>query len=161
MCYRVWKYCQFWGMNHMLRPECVNRSHVAYTYPKIGMKKRIELMTVKRRVIQRAASILLVCMWACKHQRGLLNTLNWGQNGCHFEDNIFICILLYENVWILIKISLKFDFKGPINNIPALFQIMAWLRSGNKPYLNQLEWAASNGNRYPPYPQVMATAISQ
>ena len=25
----------------------------------------------------------------------------------------------------------------------------------------ELEWAASNGNRYPPYPQVMATAISQ
>ena len=25
----------------------------------------------------------------------------------------------------------------------------------------QLDWAASNGNRYPPYPQVMATAISQ
>ena len=26
---------------------------------------------------------------------------------------------------------------------------------------NKLEWAASNGNRYPPYPQLMATAISQ
>ena len=26
---------------------------------------------------------------------------------------------------------------------------------------SQLEWAASNGNRYLPYPQVMATAISQ
>ena len=26
---------------------------------------------------------------------------------------------------------------------------------------HELEWAASNGNRYPPYPQVMATAISQ
>ena len=25
----------------------------------------------------------------------------------------------------------------------------------------QLEWAASNGNRYPPYPQLMATAISK
>ena len=25
----------------------------------------------------------------------------------------------------------------------------------------ELECAASNGNRYPPYPQVMATAISQ
>ena len=25
----------------------------------------------------------------------------------------------------------------------------------------KLECAASNGNRYPPYPQVMATAISQ
>ena len=28
-------------------------------------------------------------------------------------------------------------------------------------YHLKLEWAASNGNRYPPYPQVMATAISQ
>ena len=27
--------------------------------------------------------------------------------------------------------------------------------------IHKLEWAASNGNRYPPYPQVMATAISQ
>ena len=27
--------------------------------------------------------------------------------------------------------------------------------------LSKLEYAASNGNRYPPYPQVMATAISQ
>ena len=27
--------------------------------------------------------------------------------------------------------------------------------------LIELECAASNGNRYPPYPQVMATAISQ
>ena len=28
-------------------------------------------------------------------------------------------------------------------------------------YREQLECAASNGNRYPAYPQVMATAISQ
>ena len=28
-------------------------------------------------------------------------------------------------------------------------------------YHIELECAASNGNRYPPYPQVMATAISQ
>ena len=28
-------------------------------------------------------------------------------------------------------------------------------------HLEKLECAASNGNRYPPYPQVMATAISQ
>ena len=27
--------------------------------------------------------------------------------------------------------------------------------------IKKLECAASNGNRYPPYPQVMATAISQ
>ena len=28
-------------------------------------------------------------------------------------------------------------------------------------FMIKLECAASNGNRYPPYPQVMATAISQ
>ena len=31
------------------------------------------------------------------------------------------------------KISLKFVSKGPINNIPALVQIMAWPRPGDKP----------------------------
>ena len=34
--------------------------------------------------------------------------------------------------WIPIKISLKFVPKGPINNIPALVQIMAWRRTGDK-----------------------------
>ena len=38
-----------------------------------------------------------------------------------------------ENVWIAITISLKFVSKGLINNIPALVQIMAWRRSGDKP----------------------------
>ena len=36
-------------------------------------------------------------------------------------------------VWIPIKISLKFVRRGPINNNPALVQIMAWPRSGDKP----------------------------
>ena len=31
------------------------------------------------------------------------------------------------------KFSLKFIPKGPINNIPALVQIMAWRRLGDKP----------------------------
>ena len=35
--------------------------------------------------------------------------------------------------WIPIKISLKFVLKGSINNIPALVQIMAWRRPGDKP----------------------------
>ena len=35
----------------------------------------------------------------------------------------------FENVWISIKISLKFVPKDPINNIPALVQIMAWAPS--------------------------------
>ena len=62
-----------------------------------------------------------------------LNTLRPRQNGRHFPDAIFQCIFLNENVWILLKISLKFVPKGPINNIPALVQIMAWRRPGDKP----------------------------
>ena len=61
-----------------------------------------------------------------------VNTLRPRQNGCRFADDIFKRIFLNENVWILIKISLKFVPKGPINNNPALVQIMAWRRSGNK-----------------------------
>ena len=37
------------------------------------------------------------------------------------------------NVWIPIKISLKFVPLVPINNIAALVQIMAWRRPGDKP----------------------------
>ena len=42
-------------------------------------------------------------------------------------------ILLIENVGISIKILRKFVPKGPINNITALVQIMAWRQTGNKP----------------------------
>ena len=34
---------------------------------------------------------------------------------------------------ISIRISLKYVRKGPIANIPALVQIMAWRRIGDKP----------------------------
>ena len=61
------------------------------------------------------------------------NTLRLRQNGRHFADDVFTCIFLYENVWIPIKISLKFVHKCPINNIPSLVQIMVWRRPGNKP----------------------------
>ena len=63
----------------------------------------------------------------------LLNTLRPRQDGRHFPDDIFKCIFFNENVWISIKISLKFVPKGPINNIPSLVQIMAWRRPGDKP----------------------------
>ena len=62
-----------------------------------------------------------------------VNTLRPGQNGRHFADDIFKCVLLNENVWITINKSLKFVPKGPINNIPELFQIMASHRPGDKP----------------------------
>ena len=54
---------------------------------------------------------------------GFVNTLRLRQNGRRdFPDDIFKCIFLNENVWISIKISLKFVPKDPINNIPALIR---------------------------------------
>ena len=63
----------------------------------------------------------------------IFNTLRPRQNGWHFADDIFKRIFFNKNVWISIKISLKFVSKGLINNIPALVQIMAWRRPGAKP----------------------------
>ena len=62
-----------------------------------------------------------------------INTMRPRQNGRHFPDDIFKCIFLNENVEISIKISLKFVPKGPNNNNPALIQIMACRRPGDKP----------------------------
>ena len=61
------------------------------------------------------------------------NTLRPRQNGRDFSDDIFRRFFLNKNIWIPIKISLKFVPKGSINNIPALVQIMAWRRPGDKP----------------------------
>ena len=63
----------------------------------------------------------------------LLNTLKLKQNGCHFMKDSFKCNFLNENASILIKFSLKFVPKGPINNITSLVKIMAWHRPGEKP----------------------------
>ena len=60
-----------------------------------------------------------------------LNTLRPRQDGRHFTDDIFACILFNENCCILIKFSLKYVRKVPIDNNPALIQIMAWRRSGD------------------------------
>ena len=65
------------------------------------------------------------CLW--------VNTLRPRQNGRRFADDTFKCISLNENARISIKISLKFVPKGLVNNNPALVQIMAWRRSGDKP----------------------------
>ena len=72
-----------------------------------------------------------------KIQTKSVNTLRPRQKRGHFADDIFKRIFLNENVRIWIKISLlKFLPGGPIDNIPALVQIMAWLswlRLSDKP----------------------------
>ena len=46
---------------------------------------------------------------------------------------IFQTTFSNENEWISIEIPLMFVPQDPINNIPALVQIMAWRRLGDKP----------------------------
>ena len=62
-----------------------------------------------------------------------LNTLKLRPNGRQSPNDVFKCIFLNENISISIKISQKFVPKGPIDNSPALVQIMAWRRPGDKP----------------------------
>ena len=81
----------------------------------------------------RASVATEVSMHLCLSSCLLVNTLRPRQNGRHFADDIFKCIFLNENAWISLKISLKFVPKVRINNIPALVQIMAWRRPGDKP----------------------------
>ena len=63
----------------------------------------------------------------------LVNSSSLEQNGCHFVDDSFKCILLYEKFPILIKILLNFIPKGPFDNNAALVYIMSWCWIGNKP----------------------------
>ena len=96
-------------------PQCVNPS-------------------LDHRVQSHFYTVLLCTTWS----RVQFNTLRLRQNGCHFPDNIFKCVFLNEKVRILVEISLKFVPKGPINNIPALVQIMAWCWPGDKPLFDPM-----------------------
>ena len=60
---------------------------------------------------------------------------HWGQYKmvASLQMTLYKCIFLNENVLILIETSLKFVPKGSISNIPALVQIVAWCRPGDKP----------------------------
>ena len=62
-----------------------------------------------------------------------VNSFPLGQNGRHFPDDSFKHIFMNEKFFILIRISLKFVPTGPIDNKPALVQLMAWRRPGDKP----------------------------
>ena len=68
---------------------------------------------------------------------GKLNTGPWHNKAetkwTPFRRQHFQKHSLNENVWIAIKIPLKFVPKVWIKNIPALVQIMAWHRLGDKP----------------------------
>ena len=74
-------------------------------------------------------------LWPCSSQLPTchLNTLRPRQDGRHFPDDIFKWTFLNENVWISLKNLLEFIPQVSIYNSPALVQIMAWRRPGDKP----------------------------
>ena len=72
-------------------------------------------------------------MYSLNHALVSINTSRPKRNGQHFADDIIKRIFFSENIWISIKISLKFVPEGPINNILALVKIMALRRPGDKP----------------------------
>ena len=58
------------------------------------------------------------------------NSLSLRQNGHHFADDIFKLIFLMK---IVIFWLWQYVHKGPIDNMPALVQIMAWRWTDDKP----------------------------
>ena len=79
------------------------------------------------RQIKTSSEIMTSCL------SGFFYTLRPIQSGRHFADDIFRYIFLKENAWISLKISLKFVPNVPINDSPALVEIMAWRCPGDNP----------------------------
>ena len=133
----IWKLLGYWGSTwHIQWIQCLLHFCIAI-YPWGNKIHDSEAYDVFKNLL--AFCFLLAVLDIMGERKDVcfcqqvLNTLRLRENGRHFADDIFKCIFFNENVWIPIKISLKFVPKGPINNIPALVQIMAWHRPGDKP----------------------------
>ena len=88
-----------------------------------------------KRIQNLISTAKLTADWAPDHGHTIhkFATSRTEQNGRYFPDDIFKWIFLNGNISISIKISLKFVPRGPMNNIPALVQMLTWRRSGDKP----------------------------
>ena len=79
----------------------------------------------------------------------MFNTLRLRQNDRLLPDDIFKCIFFNENVWISIKISLKFVPKGLINNIPGPGRLKIFFGfSANVEAKNGLHHIISNSQHF-------------
>ena len=58
------------------------------------------------------------------HKGSKFNLFVPGQNGNYFADDIFKWISMNENFCILLRISLMFVSKGPIDNKSASVEVM-------------------------------------
>ena len=105
---KCWPFCS--GLNTLM-----SKLNLGYYYQEGLIRYQLHLVCISREV------------------SNCFNTLRPRQDGRHFADDIFTCIFSNENCCILIKFSLKYVRRGPIDNHRALDQIMAWRQSGDKP----------------------------
>ena len=118
------KELQLWDMefdNERFKKELADlRAQLARTRKHLAeaLRKYHELNLAHEETVQnlRNATEALVTCFSGKW----LNSSPPGQNGRHFADDTFRCVFVNEKFCILIKISLKFVPKGPIDNISAL-----------------------------------------
>ena len=73
---------------------------------------------------------------------GILTHRGWDKFTAILQTAFTNSFFLNENVRISSKIWLKFVLEMRINNIPALIQIMAWRRPGDKP-LSEHQWVGA------------------
>ena len=115
--------------------SCVDPQVSAYMRRSLDLRVG-DVSTIQHRLslhICKKHQFRLIKFVPCTSTVSTFNTLRPRQNGPLFTDDSSKRIFLNENTRISIKVSLKFVPKGPINNIPALVQIMDWRWSGGKP----------------------------
>ena len=100
------------------------------------MKMHLKTASGKWRPFFLSLNELSTHCWTIITSIVLLNTLRPRQTCPLLTNDIFKCIFLNENVWILLEISLKYVPNVQINNSPSLVQIMAWHRPGNQWWTN-------------------------
>ena len=93
--------------------EQVHKSHTSETSWDLSKRDLTEILKLPE-INRWVATTGNFCRWL------LVNSSPPGQNGCHFADDIFRCIFMKENFYVLIKISLKFFPKGPIDIKPSI-----------------------------------------
>ena len=92
-------------------------SHISPSWVSYGSSFPISLSTTV--VVHTMLLLPFPCLYMqCPAKQ--LNSSSPAQNGRHFADDIFKCIFVNEKFCILIKISLKFVPKVPIDNNTAL-----------------------------------------
>ena len=145
-CYRCIMYycCLMWSIN-TLRARQNGRRFAHDTFKRIFLNQnvriaiKISLKFVPKGPINNNPSLVQIMVWCRSCDKPLsepimvsllthicvtgpqwVNSSPPRQNGCYFTDDIFNCIFVNEKFCILIRISLKFVPKSPVDINPVL-----------------------------------------